>query len=104
MSATQLNARRIAAPAELGLDTRVAFREAATAELDAMPGGDAVLVIDCRGTLRVDSAGLSALMLIQRHAAERGQQVRLEGASDELRFLLALTKMDELFLHGGPAE
>ncbi len=98
MSATQVNVRRIAAPEELGLETRIAFRESAIAELDGMPEGDAVLAIDCGATRRVDSAGLSALMLIHRHAAERGQRVRLERPSDELRFLLALTRMDELFL------
>lgn len=89
-------ARRIEAPGELGLDTRIAFREAAMAELGAMPDGT-VLAIDCSKTRRVDSAGLSALMLIQRHAAEREQRVALEGLSDEFRFLLALTRMDLLF-------
>jgi len=96
MTATHTVARRIAAPADLGLDTRIAFREAAIAELGGMPEG-AALGIDCSGTRKVDSAGLSALMLIQRHAADRGQWVALEGLSDEFRFLLALTRMDLLF-------
>jgi ABC-type transporter Mla MlaB component len=96
MKATQAVAGRIAAPGELGLDTRIPFRELAIAELSGMPDG-AVLAIDCSKTRRVDSAGLSALMLIHRHATDRGQRVALEGLSDEFRFLLALTRMDLLF-------
>jgi anti-anti-sigma regulatory factor len=45
----------------------------------------------------VDSAGLGALMLIQRRAAERRQAVALRNPSDEIRFLLVLTKLDDLF-------
>ncbi|MGH7560848.1 MAG: STAS domain-containing protein [Gemmatimonadales bacterium] len=96
MSATQVAARRIVAPEELGIDTRVSFRENAVRELDVMPSGGA-LTIDCSRTRRVDSAGLSALMLIHRHAADRGQRVALERLSDEFRYLLALTRMDLLF-------
>ena len=36
-------------------------------------------------------------MLIQRRAAERRQAVVLRNASDEIRFLLVLTKLDDLF-------
>ena len=96
MSATQVTARNISAPAELGLDTRLAFREAASAELQGMPEGS-TLVIDLRHTAKVDSAGLSALMLLQRSAAERGQRIVLKDPSEELRFLLALTLMTDLF-------
>ncbi len=53
--------------------------------------------MDLGGTLRVDSAGLSALMLVQRHAETRGQRIVLLNPSDEIRFLLALTQMTELF-------
>lgn len=94
--ATHVVARRIVAPGELGLDTRVAFRETAVAELSAMPAGT-LLAIDCSKTRRIDSAGLSALMLIHRQAEERDQRVALEGLSDEFRYLLALTRMDLLF-------
>lgn len=40
-------------------------------------------------------------MLIQRRAAERRQAVILRNASDELRYLLALTKLDDLFMIEG---
>lgn len=88
--------RQLTAPEDLGLDTRAGFREAAIRELDDLPEG-AALVLALGGTIRIDSAGLSALMLIQRHAAGRNQRVVLQGPSDELRFLLALTRMQELF-------
>jgi anti-anti-sigma factor len=96
MSATEASAHIISAPEELGLDTRLAFREAATRELAAMPDGGR-LVLDMGGTLRVDSAGLSTLMLVQRQADDRSQRVVLRRPSEELRFLLALTLMTDLF-------
>ncbi len=71
--------KTIAAPERLDLESRT------------------VLVIDLSGTRSVDSAGLGALMLIQRKAAERRQTVCLRGANEELRFLLVLTKLDDLF-------
>ncbi len=96
MSATQAIARSITAPAELGLDTRVSFREAAARELEGLPVGG-TLAIDLAGTKRVDSAGLSTLMLLARQAAERSQTIVLRDPSDEIRFLLALTRLTDLF-------
>lgn len=96
MSATQVTVRQVIAPEALGLDTRLEFRESVTRELDAMPEGG-VLTVDLSGTKRVDSAGLSALMLIQRHASDKGQRIVLRDPSDEMRFLLALTLMTDLF-------
>lgn len=97
MSATRTSSRRIAAPATLGLDTRAAFRTEAIALLEEMPEGGGALVVDLAATRAVDSAGLGALMLVQRRAAERRQPVILRAMSDELRCLLALTKLDDLF-------
>lgn len=97
MSSTEAAARSIVAPEELGLETRLAFRESATRELDALPDA-ATLILDLGATRRVDSAGLSALMLLQRHAADRGQRLILRQPSEELRFLLALTLMTDLFV------
>jgi anti-anti-sigma factor len=97
MSTTQVATRVLAAPAELGLDTRVEFRRSGVALLEQMPEGAGQLILDLSGTVRVDSAGLGALMLIQRRAAERRQAVMLRGANDEVRFLLVLTKLDDLF-------
>jgi hypothetical protein len=36
-------------------------------------------------------------MLVQRRAGERRQRVALRSASEELRFLLMLTKLEDLF-------
>jgi anti-anti-sigma factor len=87
----------LAAPEELGLDSRTTFRRAATELLEQLAEGDGRLVIDLAGTRQIDSAGLGALMLIQRKAAERRLTVCLRGANEELRFLLVLTKLDDLF-------
>ena len=97
MSATHTSVRRIAAPQTLGLETRSEFRTQAIALLEELPEGVGSLVVDLAATRAVDSAGLGALMLVQRRAAERRQAVVLEQASDELRFLLTLTKLDDLF-------
>jgi anti-anti-sigma factor len=89
--------RSLAAPETLGLDTRVEIRKTAIRLLEEMPEGTGRLVIDLARTRHVDSAGLGALMLIQRRAAERRQVVVLRNASEEIRFLLVLTKLDDLF-------
>ena len=87
----------LAAPVHLGLESRTVFRQNAVGLLDQLPERTGRLVIDLRGTRTVDSAGLGALMLIQRKAAERRQVVVLKRTNDELRFLLVLTKLDDLF-------
>lgn len=89
--------KMIAAPERLDLDSRTAFRRAAGDILHGLAEGAGRLVIDLAGTRSVDSAGLGALMLIQRKAAERRLTVCLRGANEELRFLLVLTKLDDLF-------
>lgn len=92
-----MEAHALAAPTNLGLDTRVEFRQAAVEALNALPQGTGSLVIELAGTRTVDSAGLGVLMLVQRHAAERRTSIVLRNANDELRFLLALTKLADLF-------
>ncbi|HVH68148.1 MAG TPA: STAS domain-containing protein [Gemmatimonadales bacterium] len=94
---TRPNEKVLAAPEELGLDSRTAFRRASTELLEQLAEGSGRLVIDLSGTRQIDSAGLGALMLIQRKAAERRLTVCLRGANEELRFLLVLTKLDDLF-------
>jgi ABC-type transporter Mla MlaB component len=103
MMSTQPSQKVLPAPELLGLDTRTPFRRAAGELLEQLPDGTGRLVIDLAETRQVDSAGLSALMLIQRKAAERRQTVCLRNANEELRFLLVLTKLDDLFeLESGP--
>ncbi len=97
--------RVLDAPTLLGLATRGGFREAANSLLDEMSAGNGELVIDLGATREVDSSGLGALVLIQRHAADRRQQVVLRGVGPELEYLLVLTKLDDLFQFeaAGPA-
>jgi anti-anti-sigma factor len=90
--------RGMAAPEILGLETRVEIRLAAARLLDAMPEGSGRLVIDLTNTREVDSAGLGALMLIQRMASERRHVVVLRNPNEEVRFLLTLTKLYDLFI------
>jgi anti-anti-sigma factor len=97
MMATHDKARDLVAPQRLGLDTRVEFRQTAVQALEALPEGTGCLVIDLSNTRQVDSAGLGVLMLIQRRAAERRQAVVLRHPNDEIRFLLAITKLAGLF-------
>jgi anti-sigma B factor antagonist len=89
--------RTLTAPENLGLDTRVEIRKTAVKLLEEMPEGIGRLIVDLSPTRHIDSAGLGALMLIQRRAAERRQVVALRNASEEIRFLLVLTKLDDLF-------
>jgi len=97
MTAVNAKERVLAAPECLGLESRADFRARAVRLLEEMPEGEGRLVIDLQRTNRVDSAGLGALMLVQRHAGERRQRVALRNASEEIRFLLALTKLLDLF-------
>jgi anti-anti-sigma factor len=90
--------RELPAPVTLGLATREAFRRSANELLDELAEGDGQLVVDFSGTKEVDSSGLGALVMVQRHAADRRQQVVLRAVSAELEFLLVLTKLDDLFL------
>jgi anti-anti-sigma regulatory factor len=89
--------RGLSAPDTLGLESRVEIRKAAISLLENMPEGTGRLIIDLGRTRHVDSAGLGALMLIQRAAAERRQTVVLRHPNEEIRFLLVLTKLYDLF-------
>lgn len=86
------------APENLGLITRDAFRQQANGLLDEMGAGRGQLVVEMGGTRQIDSSGLSALVMVHRHAVERRQQVVLRNVCPEIEFLLVLTKLDDLFL------
>jgi anti-anti-sigma regulatory factor len=93
------------APQALDRDSRTAFRRSAIAAVEArMPvasGGR--LVVDLSRTTRVDSAGLGALIMLQQRASELRHTVCLRGASEELRFVLVLTRLDDRFEFESPA-
>ncbi len=87
----------LVAPEELGLETRAEFRRAAIELVEGMSSGAGSLVIDLSATRAVDSAGLSAIIMVQRRAAAHNIAVSLRGLSEELRFLFVLTKLEGLF-------
>ncbi len=87
----------LVAPEQLGLDTRVEFRRAAVELVEGMGHHGGRLVIDLSATTTVDSAGLSAVIMVQRRAASHNVKVSLRGLSEELRFLFVLTKLEDLF-------
>jgi anti-anti-sigma factor len=89
----------VRAPHALNRDTRLEFRRSAIAAVEgraaSAPGGR--LIVDLAGTSSVDSAGLGALIMLQQRASERRITVCLRGASEELRFMLVLTRLDDRF-------
>lgn len=88
----------VRAPATLTGDTRGQFQAAAFERLRKMgDGAPGKLVVDLSGTERVDSAGLSTLVQLQLRAAERRHTVCLRGVSEEVRFLLLMTRLDDRF-------
>ncbi len=93
-----MNETVLAAPAHLDAQTRAAFREEALialSRLEAQSG--ACLVVDLSGTRRIDSAGLGTLVMVQLRASERKIGVVLRGASEEIRFLLLMTRLEDRF-------
>ena len=95
----------VRAPEALDRDSRTAFRRAALAEMEAAPAALAGrrIVVDLSRTSRVDSAGLGALIMLQQRASELRHTVCLRGASEELRFLLVLTRLEDRFEFEPPA-
>lgn len=88
--------RILRAPAALTLEARDAVRHEAESALARMPDGG-TLVLDLADTRSVDSAGLGALIVIQRAAARRSQTVRLRNVHQEIRALLVLSRLADLF-------
>lgn len=95
-----MNGFVVHAPASLGRETRGIFRRQALEALEALEasGGVSPLLVDLSATRIVDSAGLGVLVLLQRRAAEVRRSVHLYGASEELRFLLVMTRLDDRFV------
>ena len=87
----------VVAPTRLGLESRIEFRQVSSALIDHTTGGTGRFVIDCSRLRSIDSAGLNALIIIQRRAANRRIRVFLRDLEDDLQSLLVLTKLDDLF-------
>ena len=84
-------------PEKLGLESRAEFRREAAALLDEMGIGSGRLVLDCRRTKTIDSAGLNTLTIVHRRARKMRVPIVLVGLHADLRALLALTKLEDLF-------
>jgi anti-anti-sigma regulatory factor len=95
----------VKAPATLGRETHASFRRQALEVLEELRPADpqTPLVVDLSTTVQVDSAGLGALVLVQRRSAEMRRPVHLREASEELRFLLVMTRLDDRFVFEGSA-
>jgi len=88
----------VKAPAKLDADSRAAFRDEVMTALDRVAGlQPARLIIDLAATQRVDSAGLGVLVMLQLRAAERRVPVRLVNLTEEVRFLLLMTRLEDRF-------
>ncbi len=88
----------LTAPERLVAETRVDFRCAAMESVGRLGSGEArALTIDLARTRDLDASGLGILVLVQKKAREQGVTTRLAGASDRIRDLLSLTKLDGLF-------
>jgi anti-anti-sigma factor len=96
-SSTELPEYLIHAPKQLSLETRVEFRAVAADLIDQIPAGAGKVVIDCSSLQMIDSVGLNALIILQRRAAARRVQIVLRDLEIELRALLVLTKLEDLF-------
>ena len=71
------------------------FREEVSA---ALPGSPSVIEIDLSQTRFVDSSGLGALFALYRATAQhKGVVLRLVNPRPEIRQLLELTQMQQLF-------
>ena len=96
-----MNELLVRAPSVLDRDTRLAFRREALRAVEKGPAGvgeaGGRVIVDLGRTTHVDSAGLGALVLVRERAAEQRWTVCLRGASEELRFLLVLTRLEDRF-------
>jgi len=90
----------VVAPATLRSETRALFRKQALEVLDQLKaeGEGLPLVIDLSHTISVDSSGLGSLVFVHTVAAESRRPVRLRGASEDLRFLLVMTGLEDRFI------
>ena len=100
-----MNELLVRAPTSLDRSTRRQFRREVLAVVDHPAEGwgeGGRVVVDLAGTTRVDSAGLGALVSVRERAAELRWTVCLRAASEELRFLLVLTRLEDCFEYEPP--
>lgn len=88
----------LSAPERLIAETRVDFRSAVLEKL-AQAGATTAgsLTIDMTETRDIDASGLGILVLVQKRARERGIPIYLRNPQQQIRSLLAMTKLEGLF-------
>ena len=97
MSAS-LNCEVLSAPSRIVSDTRTEFRKSALEFVEhSKQSGAPAVCVDLVETMEVDASGLGILVLIQKRAKELGLALRLLNVPSQVRYLLALTKLDHLF-------
>ena len=85
-------------PSRLVAETRAEFRAFALDQLErASRLGARTLIIELGATTEIDASGLGILVLLQKRARERGMATFLDHPSEELRRMLAVTRLDYLF-------
>jgi anti-sigma B factor antagonist len=62
-----------------------------------LDGGVPALRLELGGLGFVDSSGLGALVALHHHAESTGSRVELAGVSSQVRRLMEITRLDELF-------
>ena len=83
-------------PNEKRMDSLIAPALKAEFLILAQPDVD-TLILDLSAVEYIDSAGLSALLLAQRQQVRHHGDMRIVGASENVRSLLALTALDRVF-------
>lgn len=71
--------------------------ELSAAARTALETTASTLVLDFGGVTFVDSTGLGALVRLRKEAEQRGLRLRLEGVRPEVRRVLDLTGLSEIF-------
>ena len=85
-------------PEQLDAGNRGELRRQALDLIDRAGAAKAkVVTVDLSATRELDASGLGILVLVQKRAREQGMTTRLRGASEPVRRLLVLTRLDYLF-------
>lgn len=92
-----LDQTTLSAPVRLVAETRVDFRSAVLEKLSQAGESRGSLLIDMTETRDIDASGLGILVLVQKRARERGIPICLRNPQQQIRSLLAMTKLEGLF-------
>jgi anti-sigma B factor antagonist len=97
VSVSQAEEVVISAPDRLIAENRAEFRSKALGHIDRAAEAGAVVVVDLQLTKEIDSSGLGLLVLVEKRSRERGLRTVLRGAGEEVRSMLAVTRLEMLF-------